>query len=99
MLRTFALGGVRSLFLINDAGMLDLERMHWTPATPTERCDSGTGRGGGAHAMVPVPLAGTVAEMVFKRGAPMEWRDVLDGPDVPNFYRTMAQRTGVNSRS
>jgi GAF domain-containing protein/CheY-like chemotaxis protein len=86
-----------TLFLVNDAGEVDLERMHWTPAGRAQLGDATVVQIEAAvRAMYPVPLAGTVAEMVFKRGEPVQWSDVLNGPDVPAFYRLMAQRTGVN---
>jgi GAF domain-containing protein/DNA-binding response OmpR family regulator len=86
-----------TLFLVNDAGLVDLERTHLTPAGRAQLGDATVVQVEAAvRAMYPVPLAGTVAEMVFKHGGPMQWRDVLHNPDVPAFYRLMAQRTGVN---
>ncbi len=86
-----------ALFLVDDAGVLELERMHWTPAGRAHLGDAAIAQMDAAvRAMYPVPLAGTVAEMVFARGEPMQWRDVLNGTDVPDFYRVMAQRLGMN---
>ncbi len=82
---------------VNDAGMVELERMHWTLAGRAQLGDATVAQIEVAlRAMYPVPLAGSVAEMVFKCGEPIQWRDVLNGTDVPPFYRLMAQRTGVN---
>jgi GAF domain-containing protein/DNA-binding response OmpR family regulator len=86
-----------ALFLVDEAGLMELERMHWTAAGRAQLGDAMVAQiEATVRAMYPVPLAGTVAEMVFARGDLVEWRDVLHGPDVPQFYRRMAERTGLN---
>ncbi len=42
----------------------------------------------------PRPLAGTMSEMVMRRGALMHWSDVAQAPDIPDYIRAVVRKEG-----
>ncbi|MBC7705302.1 MAG: GAF domain-containing protein [Rhodoferax sp.] len=87
-----------SLFLINDAGLLDQERMHWTAAGRAEiGHEAAEAISAGIRAIYPVLVSGTVAEIAFDRGDVVDFRDLLNDPGVPQYMRAGMQRMGTNA--
>jgi len=81
-----------NLFLLNDAGMLTLERSHWTAR--------GRARMGGDLALIeagirsvyPMPLRDTATALTFERREVVDFRDVLNDPAAPWAVREVARR-------
>ena len=83
------------LHLVDEAGRLTLERLRWT--------DSARGMVDAARlaeieatlrTVYPMPFRETAAATAFSTGELIEFRDVLDDPDVPPSMRLAAQRLG-----
>ena len=84
------------LFLLDDAGMITLERMHWTQLGRTQMGEPVVAAlDAGIRRVYPLPLAGSVAELVFERRDVLDFRDVLNDPDVPASLRVGATRLGM----
>jgi len=86
---------VFNLHLVDEAGLLAVERIHATAAAlaqfgrePLEAFHAAVG------SRYPMPLAGTHAEMAFSRGGLVEIRDLLKDPDAPRNLRETAERMG-----
>ena len=87
-----------TLFLVNDAGQVEFERMHWTASGRAQIGDERAATiESGLRSVYPVPMAGTLAELVFARGDVVDFHDVLNNPDVPAYVRTGMQRIGIDS--
>ncbi len=85
-----------SLFLLDDAGMVGLERMHFTAAGRERLGDAATAAMQSAFRSVyPLALAQTALPTIFERGAALDVRDVLNDPGVPQSIRAGAQRLGI----
>ncbi len=85
-----------ALFLVNQAGLIDLERMHWTAAGRAQFGDALTAEiEAGIRSVYPVPLENSVAQMTFAKGGVVAFRDVLNDPGVPQSLRQGAQRLGM----
>ncbi len=94
--RLFASASI-TLFLVNDAGQVEFERMRWTAAGRAQFGEAGTAAiTAGMRATYPVPLAGTFAEQVFARGDVLDHHDLLNNPDVPPYLRAAVQRLGID---
>ncbi len=86
-----------TLFLVNNAGQVEFERMHWTAAGRAQFGEAATAAiTAGTRAMYPVPLAGTLAELVFVRGDVLDFHDLVDNPKAPAYVRAGMQRIGVD---
>ncbi len=84
-----------SLFLLDDAGMVGLERMHFTAAGRTRFGDAATlAMQTAFRSVYPLPLPQTALPTIFERGAALDVRDVLNDPGVPQSIRAGAQRLG-----
>ena len=83
------------LHLVDEAGRLTLERLRWTTQV---RAALGVTELAGMEATIrtvyPMPLAETAPARGFETRGLIEFRDVLNDPDVPRSMRLAAQRTG-----
>ena len=86
---------VFNLHLVDEAGLLAVERIHATAAAlaqfgrePLEAFHAAVG------SRYPMPLAGTHAELAFSRGGLVEISDLMKDPDVPRNLRETVERTG-----
>jgi GAF domain-containing protein len=87
-----------TLFLVSDAGQVEFERMHWTAAGRAQLGEAATEAiAAGVRAWYPVPLAGTLAELVFLRGDVVDFHDLLNNPKAPAYVRAGMQRIGIDS--
>ena len=85
------------LFLVDDAGIVRLERFSWTASGRIEAGDAvATAIEAGIRSVYPMPLAGTSLPMLFERGGVGDFRDVLNNPDAPLSNRLIAQRIGIS---
>ena len=85
-----------SLFLLDDAGMVGLERMHFTAAGRERFGDAATlAMQSAFRSVYPLALAQTALPTIFERGAALDVRDVLNDPGVPQSIRAGAQRLGI----
>ncbi len=85
-----------SLYLVDDAGMVALERLHFTAAArdhfggvALKSLESGL------RSVYPMPLADTALPAVFESGETLDFRDVLNDPGVAASQRRAAQRLGM----
>ncbi len=89
-----------SLFLVNDAGLLALERLHWTAPGRVRFGDAVAAQlESGIRSVYPMPLADTLAAMLFAKGDVIGFRDVQNDPGVPQSLRLGAQRLGMTYSS
>ncbi len=86
-----------TLFLVNDAGQVEFKRMHWTATGRAQLGEEATAAiTAGTRAMYPVPLAGTLAELVFVRGDVLDFHDLVNNPKAPAYVRAGLQRIGID---
>ncbi|HYN60414.1 MAG TPA: GAF domain-containing protein [Rubrivivax sp.] len=85
-----------NLHLVNEAGLLDVERIHATAPAIAQYGQQVLEAGNALiRSIYPMPLAGTHAELAFERGDLVEFSDVSKDPDVPWNLRVVAERIGV----
>jgi GAF domain-containing protein len=86
---------VFNLHLVDEAGLLAVERIH---ATAPALAQFGREPLEAFHAAVrsryPMPLAGTHAELAFRRGGLVEISDLMKDPDAPRNLRATVESTG-----
>jgi signal transduction histidine kinase/CheY-like chemotaxis protein/HPt (histidine-containing phosphotransfer) domain-containing protein len=87
--------GAFSLMLVNDDGLLDIARIRFTARG---RANLGEALSASAEArlrtLYPLPLRDTGLEAAFAAADVLEYRDVLNDPDVPEAARVPARLTG-----
>ncbi len=82
-----------SLFLADEAGMLTLERSHWTALGRTKTGgDAVAAVDAAIRSVYPMPLRDTATALAFDRGDVIDMHDVLNDAAVPNGVRAVAQR-------
>ena len=85
-----------ALFLVDDADMIDLERIHFTPLGRAQFDEPViAAMESGLRGVYPRPLAGTAAALAFDRGGVIDVHDVLNDPVTPESLRVGAQRLGM----
>ena len=85
-----------TLFLVNEAGMLDLERTLWTAAGRARLGGDAVAEvEAGIRSVYPMPLHDTVAALTFDKGDVVDFRDVLNDPGAPAGVRLVAQRLSI----
>ncbi|HMO45977.1 MAG TPA: GAF domain-containing protein [Rubrivivax sp.] len=85
-----------SLYLVDDAGMVGLERFHCTAALRGRLGDAAVlALESGLRSVYPMPLADTAFPTVFDSGEALDHRDVLNDAGVPPSIRRGAQRLGL----
>jgi len=83
------------LHLLDEAGRLTLERLRWTSRARAALDASRLGEiEATLRTVYPMPLADTAAAAAFASRDLIEFRDVLNDPDVPASMRLAAQRLG-----
>ena len=83
------------LHLVDEAGRLTLERLRWTARARAALDASRLGEiEATLRTVYPMPLADTAAAAAFASRDLIEFRDVLNDPDVPASMRLAAQRLG-----
>jgi signal transduction histidine kinase/putative methionine-R-sulfoxide reductase with GAF domain len=89
-----------NLFLVDEAGLLNVERMHATAAARAEFGSEmlATMEANGRSAY-PRPVEDTAAGELFRSGGVLELRDALNDPDTPVGAKLAAERMGQNYSS
>ena len=83
------------LHLVDEAGRLTLERLRWTAGARAAIDATQLGEiEATLRTVYPMPLAETAAAAAFAGRDLIEFRDVLNDPDVPASMRLAAQRLG-----
>ncbi|MEO6623725.1 MAG: GAF domain-containing protein, partial [Burkholderiaceae bacterium] len=89
-----------NLFLVDEAGLLDVERMH---ASATARAEFGSEKLAAmetsGRSAYPRPVDDTVAGELFRSGGAFELRDALNDPSTTVGAKLAAQRMGRNYSS
>ncbi len=90
----FASHGI-SLFLVDQAGRLDLERIRWTSQARMLIGDEAFAAvEAGVRSVMPLSVEETAAAMAFGRVDLVDFRDVLNDPGVPRSLRRIARALG-----
>ncbi len=86
-----------SMFLVDDAGIVHLERFRWTASGRAAVGDAlAASMEAGIRSTFPMPVSQTSLPDLFRRGNVADFRDVLNNPDAPQSQRLIAQRIGVS---
>jgi GAF domain-containing protein/DNA-binding response OmpR family regulator len=84
-----------NLHLVNEAGLLDVVRIHATTAGLAQYGQQALDAFQAViRSLYPMPLAGTHAELAFRRGDLVEIDDVLNDPDAPRNLLASAKLLG-----
>jgi len=82
-----------SLFLVDEAGMVTLERSHWTALGHTNAGgDPVAAVQAAIRSVYPMPLRDTVSALTFEKGDVIDYRDVLNDPAAPRAVRRVARQ-------